>query len=247
MVTPELRVSVKDAVAAPLPADQERLREGFFREVTRLTAGLVRGEHRRLRLGPLTLFAFAEPRPVPGGWSYPITGGLMVGRAGGSLAFSWLDGRLRQTLDAYQPRLPWALYRRTQLPAHHAVSRLLLLHLRGRVPGPGVPAGAMQRLAAAAVDLALCAALASAVPKRRLLVFAPLAAAYHLGFWAAGGTPGARLLGQRLVSIDSSPVSPAQALVRLICLPLGLRHLRALHDEVAGTEVIEAGTSAVGG
>ncbi|MBO0683942.1 MAG: hypothetical protein J2P45_12345, partial [Candidatus Dormibacteraeota bacterium] len=137
MVTPELRVSVEDAVAAPLPPGQERLREGFFREVTRLTLGLVRGQRWCLRLGPLTLFAFAQPRPEPDGWSYPITGGLMVGRAGGSLAFSWHGGHLRQTLEGYRPRLPWPVYRRTQLPAHHAVSRLLLLRLRGRAPAPG--------------------------------------------------------------------------------------------------------------
>ena len=238
MVTPKLSISVEDAVAAPLPPDQELLREGFFREVTTLTAGLVRGEHWRLRLGPVILFAFAEPRPEPDGWSYPITGGLLVGHAGGSLAFGWQGGRLRQTLEGYRPRLPWALYRLTQLPAHHTVSRLLLLRLRGRDPAPGVPAGAAQRLAAATVDLGLCAAVASQAPKRRLLAFGTLAAAYHLGFWAAGGTPGGRLLGQRLISIDSSTVSPAQALLRLLSLPLGLLRGRALHDEVACTEVI---------
>ena len=234
--------AVEDVVWAPLEPGPGLLLDGFFREVTCLSGGLVRGERWRLRLGPLTLFRFGEPRLAPGGWSWPIAGGLLVGRPGGSLAFAWRDGRLWQTLEGYRPRLPAPLYRRTQLPLHHAVSRLVLLRLRGRAPSPGVPAAPVQRLAAAAADLALCAGLAALLPRRRLLALGPLAAAYHLAFWAAAGsTPGGRLLGQRVVSVDGMPLSPAQAGLRLLALPLGVRRLRALHDELAGTEVILAG------
>ena len=54
-----------------------------------------------------------------------------------------------------------------------------------------------------------------------------------------GRTPAARLSGQRLASVDGSRVSLGQALVRLAALPVALARLRAVHDEAAGTEVIE--------
>jgi hypothetical protein len=233
--------AVEDVVGAPLEPGPGVLLDGFFREVTCLSGGLVRGERWRLRLGPLTLFRFGEPRPAPGGWSWPIVGGLLVGRPGGSLAFAWRAGRLWQALEGYRPRLPAPLYRRTQLPLHHAVSRLVLLRLRGPAPSPGIPAGPAQRLAAAAADLALCAGLAALLPRRRLAALGPLAAIYHLAFWSSGGTPGGRLLGQRLVSVDGTPPSAAQAALRLLTLPVAVRRLRALHDELAGTEVTQAG------
>jgi hypothetical protein len=237
--TPSSPVHIEDFVVAPLQPDDRRLRDGFFDEVTRLSGGLVRGERWRLRVGPITLFRFGEPRPLDGGWSWPITGGLLVGRPAGTLALAWRDGRLVSTLEGYRPRLPRPLYRLTQLPLHPAVTRLVLLRLRGRAPSPGVPAGPAQRLAAAGIDLALCAGLALTVRRRRLRAFAGLAASYHVGLWAVTGrTLGGRLLGQRLVAVDGSTPSPIQAVVRLLALPLGATRLRALHDELAGTEVI---------
>jgi uncharacterized RDD family membrane protein YckC len=46
------------------------------------------------------------------------------------------------------------------------------------------------------------------------------------------------ITGQRVVSVDGSRVSAGQALVRLLALPLVALRLRAVHDEIAGTEVI---------
>jgi len=67
-----------------------------------------------------------------------------------------------------------------------------------------------------------------------------LAAAYHAACWAAAGrTAGGRLTGQRVVSVDGSPVEPWQALLRLAAVPAAARALRPVHDEVAGTAVIE--------
>ena len=187
----------------------------------------------------MTLFRFGAPQALGHGWSWPIVDGLLVGRPAGTFAVAWRDGRLVSTLDGYQPRLPRPLYRLTQLPLHPVVTRLVLLQLRGRSPSPGVPAGPAQRGAAAGVDLGLCAALALTVRRRRLLAFAALATGYHLGLWATTGrTVGGLLLGQRLVGIDGSPPSPVQALVRLLTLPLAGARLRAMHDELAGTEVV---------
>jgi hypothetical protein len=237
---PDRAVHLEDSVAAPVEPDHLRLRDGFFDEITRLSGGLVRGEPWQLRVGPVPLVRFGEPRAVAGGWSWPITGGLLAGRPAGTLAYTWRDGRLWGTLDGYQPRLPRTLYRLTQLPMHSPVTRLVLLRLRGRTPPPGVPAGPAQRLAAAGVDLALCACLAMTRRRRRLLAFATVAASYHLLFWVTtGSTPGGRLLSQRLVAVDGSSPSPIQAVVRLLTLPLAARRMRALHDELAGTEVID--------
>ena len=187
----------------------------------------------------MTLFRFGAPQALGHGWSWPIVDGLLVGRPAGTFAVAWRDGRLVSTLDGYQPRLPRRLYLFTQLPLHPVVTRMVLLQMRGRSPSPGVPAGPAQRLAAAGIDLGLCAGLALKVRRRRLGAFAAIATGYHLGLWATTGhTLGGRLLGQRLVAIDGSPASPAQALVRLLTLPLAGARLRAMHDELAGTEVV---------
>ena len=164
-----------------------------------------------------------------------------MGRPAGTLTLAWRDGRLLSTLDGYQPRLPGGLYRLTQLPLHPQVTRLVLLQLRGRTPPPGVPVGPAQRLAAAGVDLVICAGLALTLRRRRLGAIAAIATGYHVGLWSTTGrTLGGLLLGQRLVGIDGSPPSAVQAAVRLLSLPLAAARLRALHDELAGTEVVEA-------
>jgi hypothetical protein len=41
-----------------------------------------------------------------------------------------------------------------------------------------------------------------------------------------------------VVSVDGSRVTAGQALIRLIALPLAVLRVRAVHDEIAGTEVI---------
>jgi hypothetical protein len=228
-------------VLAPVETGRDRLQEAFFADVRRLTFGFVRGERWRLRLGPLKLLAFGEPVFEGGMWTWPITGGLLARRPGGTLRYGWRDSELVAEVDGYQPRLPAFAYRLTQLPAHRALTRRFLLGLRGRTPAPGPPAGPAQRLLTATLDLALCGGVAAAVSRRRRLrTFAAVAAGYHLACWSLGGRTLAGLLtGQRLVSVDGSPVAPWQALVRLAALPTAALTLRAVHDEAAATEVIE--------
>ncbi|HYW23304.1 MAG TPA: hypothetical protein VE953_04020 [Terriglobales bacterium] len=229
-------------VSAPVASGRDRLRDAFFADVGRLTLGTVRGERWRLRLGPLTLLAFAEPVYDGWAWAWPITGGLLARRPGGTLRYGWRDGQLVASVDGYEPRLPALLYRLTQVPVHRLLTRRFLLHLRGRTPAPAPPAGPAQRLLTATLDLALCAGVTAVVTRRRRLrTFAAVAAGYHLACWTLGGrTLGGALTGQRLVSVDGSAVAPWQALVRLGALPSALLTLRAVHDEEAGTEVVEA-------
>lgn len=237
-------VHALNRVAAPIQPDRRRLRDGFFGAIGRLTLGLVRGERWRLALGPLTLLRFGPPVFEEGAWSWPIRGGLLTRGPGGQLCYGWRDGELIGSVDGYRPLLPRPVHRVLQAPVHHVITRLFLLNLRGHSPPPGVAAGPGRRLATASLDLALCAGIVAAVgPRRRLAAFALVAAAYHVGFWSAGGrTPAAWLTGQRLVALDGSRVEPAQAAIRLATLPFAARALRPLHDAAAATEVIEAGS-----
>ena len=228
-------------VRAPVETSGDRLRDAFFADVRRLTFGVVRGERWRLSLGPLTLLAFDEPAFDGRAWTWPIAGGLLARRPGGTLRYGWREGELVAEVDGYEPRLPALAYRLTQVPVHRMLTRRFLLELRGRTPAPGPPAGPAQRLLTATLDLALCGGVAAAVRRRqRLRTFAALAAGYHVVCWSLGGRTLAGLLtGQRLVSVDGSAVAPWQALVRLAALPRAALTLRAVHDEAAATEVIE--------
>ncbi len=219
-------VDVEDAVAAPLPVAVERMREGFLPLTARYTLGLVRAAAWRLRLGPLTLLDFGDPRSGASDVSWPIRGGLLASGPGGELEVGWQAGRLRGGVHGYRPRVPDALYDLSQRPFHHAVTRLALLQLRGREPLPGEPPAPRPRLAAAALDLALCAA----VSRRRLRVLPAVYAAYHVAAWSvAGQTLGEALCGVRLRAVDGSRVTPAQALVRLLA-----------GDRAAGTAAVKA-------
>ena len=252
-------VHARNRVAAPIQPDRQRLRDEFFGAIGCLTLGLVRGERWRLALGPLTLIRFGPPSYVDGTWSWPIGGGLLTRGPGGRLSYGWRDGELIGAVDGYRPLLPGPLHRLLQAPVHHVITRLFLLRLRGPLPRAGVAAGSGRRLTTACLDLALCAGVVAALlpspsrrgrwpvraggGRRRLAAFALVAAAYHVGFWSAGGrTPAAWLTGQRLVALDGSPVEPAQAAIRLAMLPFAARALRPLHDAAAATEVIEAGS-----
>jgi uncharacterized RDD family membrane protein YckC len=103
-----------------------------------------------------------------------------------------------------------------------------------------VPAAPTRRFAGGAIDIGLCAGVAlMAGRRRRLAAFAGLAIGYHVACWSSSGrTVGGLVAGQRVVSVDGSRVSIGQSLVRLLALPLAALRLRAVHDEIAGTEVI---------
>jgi len=228
-------VDVVDSVAAPRRPSRERLRDFYFTATERLTLGLVRYRDNSLMAGPVTLIRFAEAEPTDSGWRFAIGPGALVGGPGGELEIGWRAGRLEVRVLGYRPSLPMPVYRWSQKPFHHFQTRLVLLRLRGRTPVPAPPATPAGRLAAGAIDAGLCLGLARFRPRRALL----LAAAYHLACWRLGGvTAGGLLLRQRVVAVDGSRLTLGQAALRLALLPSAALRLRALHDELAGTDVV---------
>jgi len=208
--------------------------------MTTLTLGLVRQRGSSLVLGPLEIFRFGPAKTRRSSVDFPIEGGLLVGDRGGRLRIQAGKGRLTASVDGYRPWLPRPLYVVTQLPFHHLILRLHLLRERGRLPTPGVPVAPTRRVAAAAIDIGLFALMALvAGNRRRLAGLAAVAAGYHVACWSISGrTVGGMVVRQRVVSVDGSRVSAGQALIRLLALPLAALRMRAVHDEIAGTEVI---------
>jgi RDD family len=236
------QVWVEDSVDAPRPPPAERLRDRFMTGTEALTMGLVRARGRALVAGPVELLRFGEPETTPREVSWPIEGGVLAAEPGGRLRVSIADTKLVARVEGYRPSLPLPLYRVTQLPLHHALVRLVLLRLRGRQPAAGVPADVSRRLAAGAIDAGICAGIALLVARRgRLRAFAAFAAGYHVAAWSVSGrTIGGALMRQRVVAIDGSAITPVQAVLRFIALPFALVRFRAVHDEVASTDVVTA-------
>ncbi len=200
----------------PRPPDWGRVRDGFAREPSRLTLGIVSGRADGFWLGPLPLIRLGPPEATENGVRWPIEGGLLAKRPGGQVGVDWQGGVLRGWLKGYRPSIPEPVYGPTQSFAHHQLTRLYLLGLRGSTPAPGKPSPPDRRLVALGIDLAICWLAARGRPKR----FAGVAAGYHLAAWSAGGrTLGGALLGQRVVAYDGSRPSFGQALARLLQLP----------------------------
>lgn len=215
----------------PRPPDLARIRDGFTRELSRLTMGIVQGRPDGFWLGPLPLIRLGPPETVGAGVRWPVTGGLLARRPGGWVGVEWREGLLRGYLEGYQPSLPAPLYTVTQDFAHHELTRLYLLAIRGRDPEPGPPVPARRRLAALGIDLALCWLVARRRPTR----FAGAVAGYHLAAWSVGGlTVGGALLKQRVVAIDGTRPSFGQALARLLQLPF---HGTTVVDERTELEI----------
>lgn len=235
-------VELVDSVAGPVPADLRDRRDAYWRFLERLHAGLVRYRDGVIYGAGLPLIRLGPARFEDRAWRWPITGGLLASRPGGEIGFGSDDGRLVGFLRGYRPLLPEPLYSLTQRPFHEFVTRLFLLQLRGRRPPPGVPAEPALRIAAAAVDGALVLGVVGlAVRRHRLLGSGLLAAAYFAGGWAvAGRTAGQAAFGLRVTSVDGSPVTVGQALLRLAAAPVAALRRRALHDDLAGTEVVRA-------
>ena len=230
-------------MASSRPVTGAELRDGFFSDMTSLMLDLVRSRGSSLFLGPLEIFRFGPAKTTRSSVELPIEGGLLVGDRGGRLRIQAGKGRLTASVDGYRPWLPRPLYVVTQLPFHHLILRLHLLRERGRLPMPGVPVAPTRRAAAAAIDIGLFALVALVAGKRRrlaaLAAVAAVAAGYHVASWSISGrTVGGMVARQRVVSVDGSRVSAGQALIRLLALPLAALRMRAVHDEIAGTEVI---------
>jgi hypothetical protein len=235
-------VSVEDSVDMPRAAEGELLRDSFLPGISALTLGLVRAGDSSLRLGPFELLRFGPAKVSRAAVEWPIEGGLLAGAPGGTWRLHSSGGRLVASVGGYRPRLPAAVYSVTQLPLHHLLTRLHLLRLRGRDPAPGITATSSDRLRAAAVDLAFCATLAGLAGRRpRLRALLGIAVAYHVTCWSLSGrTLGGLVMRQRVVALDGSRLSPAQALVRFIALPISWIRGRPDHDEVACTDVINS-------
>ena len=191
-------------------------------------------------LGPLEILRFGPAKSTRTSVELPIEGGLAVGAPGGSLRIEAVKGGLRAKVEGYRPWLPLPIYVITQLQLHHLIMRLHLLRERGRLPTAGMPAAPATRFAAAAIDTGLCAAVALVAGKgRHLKAFAGITAGYHIACWSVSGrTIGGVVTRQRVASVDGSRVSIGQSLLRLLALPLAALRMRAVHDEIAGTEVI---------
>jgi hypothetical protein len=224
----------------PREAGGRLLRDSFLPGITALTLGLVRAGDSSLRFGPLELLRFGRPKVSGTAAEWPIEGGLLAAAPGGSWRLRSTGGRLVASVEGYRPRLPAALYSVTQLPVHHLLARLYLLRLRGRDPSPGATATSTDRLRAAAIDVAFCATLAGLAGRRpRVRTLLGIAVAYHVTCWSLSGrTLGGMVMGQRVVALDGSRLSPAQALVRLLALPIAWIRGRPDHDEIACTDVI---------
>lgn len=234
------RVEIDDSVAMPNAMTGKSLESAFWSDIHALTLGLIRGEENTLRLGPLQLIRFGRPKVTRSSVQWPIEGGLLARAPGGRLRIELLNGLLISSVDGYRPMLPRFLYVLTQLPIHHLWTRLHLLRWRGRQPAPGRPADPSRRLAAAAIDAALCLTLAIAIGRRRRIpTLLGIAAGYHLACWTISGrTLGGAVMNQRVLAVDGSKVSVGQAVVRLALLPLAAVRMRNVHDEIAGTDVI---------
>ncbi len=233
-------VTVEDTVASSMSLSGDLLRTTFLPSITTVTLGLIRMRDRSLCLGPIRLITFGPPKMSSTSASWPIEGGLLVASAGGRFTIESSGGSLKATLDGYQPMLPRSIYEATQLRLHHGLVRVQLLRLAGLAPPQARPAPA-SRVAAAAIDGAVCAGLALVFARRhRVRAFAGIAIGYHLACWATSGrTLGGRVMRQRVVSIDGSRLSLIQAALRLAALPLSALRRYAAHDDIAATTVAE--------
>jgi hypothetical protein len=236
----EGRVSVEDSVAAPNAVSGRVLRNSFLADIPVLTLRLVRVRGNSLTFGPLELLRFGRPRVSRAAVEWPIEGGLSARGPGGHWRIHSSGGRVVASIEGYRPLLPRFLYVLAHLPIHHLFTRLYLLRLRGREPAPGPSATSSSRMRAAAIDLAFCATLTGLVARRpRVRLLLGITAGYHLACWSISGrTLGGLVMRQRVVAVDGSNVTPSQALVRLLALPMAWIRGRPDHDEIACTDVI---------
>jgi hypothetical protein len=126
------RVGASRAVVPATRAGARLLADRYWLTVRRSSFGLVRlratrdGSVLRLAGAPLLRFAPAELAAAAGGvrCTFPIRGGLLARRAGGSLVLSQSDGHeLRAAVTGFVPRLGARPYDRIQRRIHVAISR----------------------------------------------------------------------------------------------------------------------------
>lgn len=232
-------ITTSDSVRVPEPISGAELRDAYAGAVRELTFGIARFEDGAVRIGPLELLRFGEPRVDATSVEWPIVGGLLA-RAGGRWRIESQAGVVTATVTGHRPALPRPLYDFTHLQVHLLATRLYLLRLRGREPALGAEPPRDERLRAAAVDLALCLTLARLSGRRRPGRTLLITAAYHVACWSlAGRTLGGLVMRERVVALDGSPPTVTQSMFRFALLPLSWLAGRPVHDEVAATQVIE--------
>jgi hypothetical protein len=135
-VTSHETATAAGPVVEASPRGAETLAASYWREVETTTRRLVQADavdgHLDVRLlgrGP-ALIRLGPPAVLADLGSvtctYPIVGGLLVGRPGGALALEQLNGDpvvLRSTLTEYVPSLAGALYFQVQARLHSLISR----------------------------------------------------------------------------------------------------------------------------
>lgn len=232
-------IDTTDSIVVARPLTGASLRDSYRDAVGALTLGLLRFRDDSLSLGPIEIIRFGEPRVGRNSVEWPIEGGLLA-RGGGTWRIEAREGRVTATATRHSPALPRLLYDLSHRHVHLLFTRLYLLRLRGKEPPPGREAVQDERARAAAVDFAFCLSIAGVTglrrPRRTLL----LMAAYHVACWSLfGRTLGGMVLRERVVALDGGRLTPTQSLLRFALLPMSWLARRPVHDEIAGTTVIE--------
>lgn len=232
-------IDTADSIEVARPLTGANLRDSYREAPGELTLGLLRFRGNSVRVGPVEVLRFGEPRVGRNFVEWPIEGGLLA-RGGGTWRIEAKQGRVTATAQGHRPALPRALYDLSHRHVHLLFTRLYLLRLRGKEPPPGREAPNEDRVRAAAVDVAFCLSVAGVTGLRRPRRTLMLMAAYHVACWSLfGRTLGGLVLRERVVALDGARPTPTQSLLRLVLLPVSWITRRPLHDEIAGTTVIE--------
>ena len=134
------RVSVSAPVVPVTESGAQLLGDRYWLTVQRASFGLVRMSRTRdgsvLRLAGAPLLRFAPAELAAGAnavrCSFPIRGGLLARRPGGTLVLSQSnDNELRAALTGFRPRLGARPYERIQRRIHVAISRRFFRDLVG--------------------------------------------------------------------------------------------------------------------
>jgi hypothetical protein len=234
------RVSTKASISVGHALTGARLRDAYYDAVRSVTFGLVSVRHDSVVIGPVTLLRFGTPKVTRNAVDWTIEGGLLARAAGGHWRVQATAGRVDATVTGYRPALPRLIYELTHLQVHQLFTRLYLLRLRGVEPAVGMAASSDDRFRAATVDLAFCMTVAGIMGRRRPTRTLGFALAYHVVCWSVfGRTLGGLVTRQRVVAVDGSRLTPAQALLRLALLPASWLSGRAIHDEIACSTVVK--------
>lgn len=232
-------IDTRDSIEVARPIAGAALRDSYIDAVGALTLGIARFRDNTVRIGPVTMLRFGEPRVGANFVEWPIEGGLLA-KGGGTWRIEAADGRVQATATRHRPALPRTVYDLSHRLVHLLLTRLYLLRLRGEEPLPGRKASREDRARSAAVDVAFCLSLAGVTGLRRPRRVLLLLAAYHVACWSTTGrTLGGLVLRERVVAFDGSRVSTTQALYRFALMPVSWLAGRPVHDEIAGTTVIE--------